>query len=79
MNHALEAPAYYELHIAGRLDPEWADWFDGLTVSPGPDGTTILAGLVTDQAALHGYLARVRDLGLPLLALTRHLNATGDA
>ena len=71
MKHTVEAAAYYEIRVAGRLGPEWADWFDGLAVTPGPDGVTVLSGLVVDQAALHGHLARVRDLGLPLLSVMR--------
>jgi hypothetical protein len=70
MEHTAD-PAYYEIHVAGRLGPEWADWFEGLSITPGPDGATILAGLVVDQAALHGHLARVRDLALPLIAVRR--------
>lgn len=61
----------YEIRLAGRLDTRWATWFDGLTVSDAADGTTLIAGPVTDQAALHGLLQRVRDLGLPLVSVTR--------
>lgn len=71
MKHETAGPAFYEIRVAGRLGPEWADWFDGLSVTPGPDGTTTLAGLILDQAALHGHLARVRDLALPLLSIRR--------
>lgn len=71
MERDAEGPIVYEIQIAGHLGPEWAEWFDGLSVTAGPDGTTLLAGAVADQAALHGYLARVRDLALPLLALRR--------
>jgi hypothetical protein len=61
----------YEIRIGGRLAPRWATWFDGMTLTPACDGTTVLAGPVADQAALHGVLARIRDLGLPLIAVTR--------
>ncbi|MGR6964980.1 hypothetical protein ACU610_11005 [Geodermatophilus sp. URMC 61] len=61
----------YEIRIAGRLAPRWAAWFDGMTLTTAGDGTTVLAGPVTDQAALHGVLARIRDLGLPLVSVTR--------
>jgi hypothetical protein len=61
----------YEIRIGGRLDPRWAAWFDGMALTPTGDGTTVLAGPVPDQAALHGVLARIRDLGLPLVAVTR--------
>lgn len=63
-------PTGYEIRLAGRLDPRWSAWFDGLTPSACPDGTTTLRGPVADQAALHGLLARIRDLGIPLLAVT---------
>lgn len=71
MERNAAGPAYYEIRIAGHLGPEWGDWFDGLTVRAEPDGATVLAGLVPDQAALHGHLARLRDLALPLLSVRR--------
>ena len=61
----------YEIRLTGRLDERWTTWFDGLTVSSKNDGTTVISGLVVDQAALHGLLQRVRDLGLPLLSVKR--------
>ena len=61
----------YEIRLQGHLAARWADWFDGLTLTHEIDGTTVLRGSVTDQAALHGLLARVRDLGLPLIAVHR--------
>lgn len=61
---------HYEIRVAGRLGPHWSAWFEGLSVGPGPDGTTVLAGRVADQAALHGLLQKLRDLGVPLVALT---------
>ncbi len=61
----------YEIRLAGRLDAHWDAWFDGVTVSPAGDGTTIISGPVADQAALHGLLQKVRDLGLPLVSVTR--------
>ena len=60
----------YEIRLGGRLDPRWAAWFDGMTLTTADDGTTALRGPVTDQAALHGLLQKVRDLGLPLLSAT---------
>ncbi len=65
-------PARYEIAVEGRLDrAHWSRWFDGMEVTPQPDGTTTLAGPVVDQAALHGLLAKVRDLGLVLLSVQR--------
>ena len=60
----------YEIRLAGHLDARWAAWFDGLTVGQERDGTTVISGPIADQAALHGLLQRVRDLGLPLVSVT---------
>jgi hypothetical protein len=57
----------YEIRLEGHLDDRWAAWFDGLSLSHESDGTTGLHGSVVDQAALHGLLQKVRDLGLPLV------------
>lgn len=59
----------YEIRLQGRLDARWAAWFDGLSLTHDSDGTTILAGSVADQAALHSVLRKVRDLGLLLLSV----------
>lgn len=61
----------YRITIKGHLDPEWSDWFDGLTVTLVDNGETMLIGPLIDQTALHGVLIKIRDLGLPLLSLTR--------
>ncbi|MBV9596047.1 MAG: hypothetical protein JOZ87_04245 [Chloroflexi bacterium] len=61
----------YEIRIKGHLNARWADWFDGLTLTQESDGSTLLSGPVMDQAALHGLLGKVRDLGLPLIAVQR--------
>ena len=61
----------YRIRVEGILDPCWSEWFDGLTVSPQKSGETLLVGPVRDQAALHGLLAKVRDMGLPLLLVER--------
>jgi hypothetical protein len=61
----------YEIRLKGHLNARWADWFDGLTLTQESDGTTVLSGSVVDQAALHGLLGKVRDLGLPLIAVHR--------
>jgi hypothetical protein len=62
---------WYEIRIQGRLDDRWSTWFDDLDLSHTDDGLTVLSGPVTDQAALHGLLHKLRDLGVPLLSLTR--------
>jgi hypothetical protein len=64
-------PPRYELRVQGVLDPGWSAWFEGLRVTSGQAGQTTIAGPVIDQAALHGLLAKVRDLGLPLLSVRR--------
>ena len=61
----------YEIHLGAHLAPRWATWFDGMTLTRAPDGTTVLTGPVADQAALHGLLAKVRDLGVPLVSVTQ--------
>lgn len=61
----------YEIRLTGHLDAHWTAWFDGLTLSSGSNGTTVISGQVVDQAALHGLLQRVRDLGLPLVSVRR--------
>ncbi len=60
----------YEIRLQGHLDPRWSAWFDGLTVTSDADGTTVIRGSVIDQAALHGLLQKVRDIGLPLVSVT---------
>ncbi len=69
--HDLREPGRHEIRLKGRLDARWAAWFDGLTVSHESDGITVISGPVADQAALHGLLQRVRDLGLPLVSVTQ--------
>ena len=61
----------YAVRLAGHLHPRWAARFDGMTLTHFEDGTTVLEGDITDQAALHGVIRTVRDLGLPLVSLTR--------
>jgi hypothetical protein len=64
-----DEPGLYEIRIKGHLEDRWADWFEGMTITLEEDGDTLLSGPVADQAALHGLLKRVRDLGLPLLSV----------
>jgi hypothetical protein len=66
-----DQPALYEIRIQGHLDDRWAAWFEGLAITREDNGDTLLTGPVADQAALHGLLRRVRDLGTPLLSVTR--------
>jgi hypothetical protein len=61
--------AQYEIRVRGNLDRHWSGWFDGLQVSSDAPGQTLITGPIVDQAALHGLLAKVRDLGLPLLSV----------
>jgi len=74
-----DEPARYEIRIRGHLDARWADRFDGLCFARESDGTTIISGSVVDQAALHGLLRRVRDLGMPLLSVIRLTPGDADA
>ena len=62
----------YQIVVKGHLDSEWSDWFDGMAIRLGENGETILSGPLADQTALHGVLMKIRDLGLPLLSLTRN-------
>jgi hypothetical protein len=64
-------PTVYQIRVKGHLGSQWADWFDGLTITLEEDGDTLLTGPVVDQAALHGLLKRVRDLGMPLVSVNR--------
>lgn len=71
MNRPIREGTRYEIRVRVRLDARWTARFDGLSMRHEPDGTTVLSGLVTDQAALHGLISRVRDLGLPLISVAQ--------
>jgi hypothetical protein len=64
-------PPCYEIRLKGHLDARWTDWFEDLTITLEEDGNTLLTGLVVDQAALHGLLKKVRDLGMPLISVVQ--------
>lgn len=59
----------YEIRVRGHLDDRWAAWFEGLAMARLDDGTTVLTGVATDQSALHGWLRRIRDLGVELVSV----------
>lgn len=66
-----DQPATYQITVYGRLDPDWSIWFDSLTIETATNDVTLITGTIVDQAGLHGLLARIRDLGLPLLRVER--------
>ena len=67
----MDTPTRYVIRIEGHLSASWASWFEDLEIHHEESGETILAGSLADQAALHGVLMRIRDLGLPLVAVSR--------
>ena len=71
MANDLNQPMVYQLRIKGHLGPKWADWFGGMAITLEEGGETLLTCPVADQAALYGLLRKVRDLGLPLISVTR--------
>jgi hypothetical protein len=68
----------YEIRVKGRLAARWADWFDGMTLTADPDGTSVISGMVADQSQLHGLLRKLSDLGVPLVSVTRTDRAGAD-
>ena len=73
--HEFDKQGIYRIRVKGNLDQKWSDWFDGFTIAPQANDETLLTGPVVDQAALHGLLAKIRDLGLPIL-LVKQVEAT---
>ena len=71
-------PGRYEIRLQGHLDSRWVAWFDGLSLTSEDDGTTVLRGPIVDQAALHGVLQKIRDLGLPLVSVTHDVTNLSD-
>jgi hypothetical protein len=69
--HEFDRQSFYRIRVKGSLDSRWSDWFDGFTINPQANDETLLVGRAPDQAALHGLLAKIRDLGLPLLSVKR--------
>jgi hypothetical protein len=73
-----DRPTAYHIKIEGHLGNQWSDWFDGLTITIQEDGNTLLSGSVIDDAALHGLLKKVRDLGMPLISVNRVVSDETD-
>jgi len=71
MTNDLHEPMVYQIRVKGHLDPRWTDWFGGMAITLEENGETLLTGPVEDQAALHGLLKKVRDLGVPLISAIR--------
>jgi hypothetical protein len=71
-------PVVYQIRVKGHLGHEWTDWFEGLTIMLEEDGDTLLTGPVIDQAALHGLLKKVRDLGMPLVSVSPFEHGQAD-
>lgn len=69
---------HYAIRVKGRLAPRWSAWFDGLDIEAAADGTTVIRGPIVDQAALHGLLQKLRDIGMPLLSLAETPTSTAD-
>ena len=68
----------YQIRIEGVLDPKWRDWFDKFEITSMTGGETLLSGTVEDQAALHGLLAKIRDMGMSLLSVNQVENEAGE-
>jgi hypothetical protein len=71
LNHGSDQPPIYRIVLQGHLSSQWSDWFDGFIITLDADGQTILTGPIVDQAALHGVLKKIRDLGISLVSIQR--------
>ena len=71
MTDKLDQPMVYQIRVEDHLGPQWTEWFGGMTITLEENGETLLTGPVVDQAALHGLLRKVRDLGMPLISAIR--------
>ena len=71
MANKLDEPMVYQIRVKGHLGPQWSEWFGGLSITLEENGDTLLTGPVADQAALHGLLRKLRDLGMPLISAIR--------
>ena len=67
----------YQIEVEGQLEADWSSWFDGMTITKQADGRTLMSGPVRDQAALHGLLVKLRDMGMPILSLKRAAKSGG--
>src|SRR6266550_4457683 len=74
IEHMLDEPSLYQIRLKGHLSTQWATYFDGFTLTNSENGEALLTVVITDQAALHGVLAKIRDLGLPLLSVNNITN-----
>lgn len=72
-------PQYYKIRVKGHLDLSWSDWFDGMTINHQENGETLIAGTLVDQAALHGLLRKVSDLGIPLISVNEIANSSQNS
>jgi len=70
-NRKYDEPGVYQIRVSGVLDDRWSDWFDGFSFDKSSVNETVLTGCVTDQAALHGLISKIRDIGLPLISVER--------
>ena len=75
----MDTPHFYEIRVEGQLGISWSSWFEGMDIRHEENSETVLSGPITDQAALHGVLMKIRDLGLPLVAVRRLARADLDS